>query len=169
MIRPILRYGAPLLHRRADPVVAVDADTHALVDDLLETVRHARGIGLAAPQVGILQRVCVLDLSPDGRPGGPLILIHPEFVARDGLQLELEGCLSLPGFEATVARPARVTLTHLDREGRTQTIEGSGLLARAIQHEVDHLNGVLFVDRLRPISRRLILRTIEQRRRKGAW
>jgi peptide deformylase len=169
MIRPILRYGEPLLHCRADPVATVDAETRALVDDLLETVRHARGIGLAAPQVGVLRRVCVLDLSGVERDRPPLVLINPAFLARDGLQLELEGCLSLPGFEATVPRPARVSLTHLDRDGCLQTLAGDGLLARAVQHEVDHLDGVLFIDRLRPITRRLVLRQIERRRRNGAW
>jgi peptide deformylase len=169
MIRTILRYGDPRLHRPADPVGDVDEDTKALAGDLLETLRAARGIGLAAPQVGVSQRVCVIDLSGVQPGAAPVVLVNPAFVARRGLQLELEGCLSLPGFEATVARPAFVSLTHLSTDGSAQTLEATGLLARAIQHELDHLDGILFIDRLRPINRRLILRDIERRRRKGAW
>lgn len=172
MIRPILRYGEPLLHDVAMPVAAdaVTAPaTRALIDDLLDTLRDAHGVGIAAPQVGIRQRVCVVDVSGGRRPEDLVVLVNPSFEARDGLQLELEGCLSLPGIEATVARPARVRVRHLDREGRAQTLVGDGLLARALQHEIDHLDGVLFVDRLPAISRRLLLRRLRQRRRKEGW
>ena len=172
MVRPILRYGEPLLHDVAAPVApeSITAPaTRALIDDLLDTLRDAQGVGIAAPQVGIRQRVCVVDVSGGRRPEDLLVLVNPAFEARDGLQLELEGCLSLPGFEATVPRPMRVRVRHLDRDGRERTIEGEGLLARAIQHEVDHLDGVLFIDRLQSISRRLILRKIRQRRARGTW
>jgi peptide deformylase len=172
MVRPILRYGEPLLHDVAAPIAA-DAitapATRALIDDLLDTLRDAHGVGIAAPQVGIGQRVCVVDVSGGRRPEDLLVLVNPSFEARDGLQLELEGCLSLPGIEATVARPARVRVRHLDRDGCERTLVGDGLLARAIQHEIDHLDGVLFVDRLPVIARRLLLRRLRQRRRKEGW
>jgi peptide deformylase len=172
MVRPILRYGEPLLHDVAAPVTsdAVTApSTRALIDDLLDTLRSARGVGLAAPQLGIGQRICVVDVSGGRRPEDLLVLVNPAFEARDGLQLELEGCLSLPGIEATVARPARVRVRHLDRDGREHTVTGDGLLARALQHEIDHLDGVLFVDRLPAIVRRLLLRRLRQQRRKEGW
>jgi peptide deformylase len=172
MVRPILRYGEPLLHVVAAPVApeAVTAPaTRALIEDLLDTLRDAHGVGLAAPQVGVRQRVCVVDVSAGQRPQDLLVLVNPAFEARDGLQLEMEGCLSLPGVEATVARPARVRVRHLDRDGRERTTVGDGLLARALQHEIDHLDGVLFVDRLPGIARRLLLRRLERRRRAEGW
>jgi peptide deformylase len=172
MVRPILRYGEPLLHDVAAPVApdAVTAPaTRALIDDLLDTLRDARGVGLAAPQVGIRQRICIVDVSGGRRPEDCLVLVNPAFEARDGLQLELEGCLSLPGIEATVARPARVRVRHLDRDGRERTLVGDGLLARALQHEIDHLDGVLFIDRLPVIARRLLLRRLRQRRHREGW
>jgi len=172
MVRPILRYGAPMLHDVAAPVAPAAVTgpaTTALIHDLIETLRDAKGVGLAAPQVGVGQRICIVDVSGGQNPSDLLVLVNPTFEAREGLQLELEGCLSLPGFEATVPRPLRVRVRHLDRDGRERTIEGEGLLARAIQHEVDHLDGVLFIDRLQSISRRLILRKIRQRRTRGTW
>jgi peptide deformylase len=172
MVRPILRYGEPLLHDVAPPVAAdaVTAPaTRALIDDLLDTLRNAHGVGLAAPQVGVRQRICVVDVSGGRRPEDLLVLVNPAFEARDGMQLELEGCLSLPGIEATVARPARVRVRHLDREGRERTVTGDGLLARALQHEIDHLDGVLFVDRLPLLSRRILLRRLHRRRRAEGW
>jgi peptide deformylase len=129
----------------------------------------APGIGLAAPQVGVPLRVSVIDLSV-GRRGGELhVLVNPEFVVRDGTQLEEEGCLSVPGFDATVARPSRAVVRALDRHGKEQTLEGTGLLARALQHEIDHLDGILFVDRLRGIKRDIILRKIRKLQRAGRW
>jgi peptide deformylase len=172
MVRPILRYGAPALRAVAAPLppAAVTAPaTRALIGDLLETLREARGVGLAAPQVGVSQRVCVVDLSGGRHADEALVLVNPTFEARDGLQLELEGCLSLPGIEATVARPARVRVRHLDRDGQERVLTGDGLLARAIQHEIDHLDGVLFVDRLPAIARRLLLRQLARRRAKEGW
>jgi peptide deformylase len=172
MVRPILRFGAPALRGVAAPVPpeAVTApETRALIDDLLETLRDARGVGLAAPQVGVPQRVCIVDVSGGRRPDEVLVLVNPAFEARDGLQLELEGCLSLPGIEATVARPARVRVRHLDGEGRERVLTADGLLARALQHEIDHLDGVLFVDRLPAIARRLLLRQLARRRAKEGW
>ena len=172
MVRPILRYGAPILRQVAAPVppdVVTAPATRALIGDLLETMHDAHGVGLAAPQIGIGQRICLVDPSGGRRSEDVLVLVNPIFEARDGMQLELEGCLSLPGIEATVARPARVRVRHLDRDGRERVLSGDGLLARAIQHEIDHLDGVLFVDRLPPIGRRLLLRQLARRRRKEGW
>ena len=169
MIRTILRYGAPVLHRRADVVPVVDAELGALVDDLIATMRAASGVGLAAPQVGVSQRVFVIDVSMGKKHDALLVLVNPEFEQRAGMQLEEEGCLSVPGFHATVARPAAVRVRGLDRTGEPLTIDATGLLARALQHEMDHLDGVLFVDRLRPVRRRHILRRVEALRRRGQW
>jgi len=169
MLRPILRYGERPLHTPAAPVTRFDDELHRLIDDMIETMYAAPGIGLAAPQVGVLLRVVVVDLSV-GRDRAQLItLVNPEFVQREGTQLEEEGCLSVPGFNATVLRPSRVVIQGLDREENLQTFEGTGLLARAFQHEMDHLDGRLFVDRLRGIKRDVIVRKIQKLQRTGKW
>ena len=169
MIRPILRHGAEVLHRPARPVAALDADVQALIDDLIVTMHEAPGVGLAAPQVGVDLRVFVVDLSVGRVPGDVIVLVNPAFTEREGLQLEEEGCLSVPGFNATVPRPARAVVRGLDRHGQPVAVEGTGLLARALQHEMDHLDGHLFLDRLRPIRRRLMERAIRKRRACGRW
>ena len=169
MLRPILRYGERPLHAPAAPVTRFDDELQRLIDDMIETMYGAPGIGLAAPQVGVPLRVLVIDLSVGRDPAQLIVLVNPEFVQRDGNQLEEEGCLSVPGFNATVLRPARVVITGLDREERPQTYEGTGLLARAFQHEMDHLDGRLFVDRLRGIKRDVIVRKIQKLQRTGKW
>ncbi len=141
----------------------------ALIDDLVQTMHGASGVGLAAPQVGLSERVFVIDLSVGRTPGDLIALVNPTFVRRDGMQLEEEGCLSVPGFHATVARPLHVVIRGLDRSGQERTIEAHGLLARALQHEMDHLDGILFIDRLKPVQRRLILRRIDRLRQRGQW
>jgi peptide deformylase len=140
-----------------------------LVDDMIETMYGAPGVGLAAPQIGVPLRAFVVDVSVGRKSGELLVLINPVFVEREGLQLEEEGCLSLPGFNATVVRPARAVIRGLDRTGTEQTIEGRDLLARAFQHEMDHLDGLVFVDRLRGIKKELIVRRIQKLRRLGRW
>jgi peptide deformylase len=169
MIRPILKYGDRPLHDKALAVDAVTTEIERLVDDMIETMYAAPGVGLAAPQVGVPRRIFVVDVSVGRDPGGLLVMINPEFVERDGVQLEEEGCLSVPGFNATVMRPVRAVVKGLDREGRAYQHEGSGLLARAFQHEMDHLDGTLFVDRLRGIKRDLIVRKIRKLTRAGKW
>ncbi len=169
MIRPILKYGDDVLHERARTVDVITPEIDRLVDDMIETMYAAPGIGLAAPQVGLSPRIFVVDLSVGRDPSGPMVMINPEFVDRDGMQLEEEGCLSVPGFNATVVRPARVVVKALDRAGREQQHEGTGLLARAFQHEIDHLDGTVFVDRLRGIKRDLIVRKIRKLSRAGKW
>jgi peptide deformylase len=169
MLRPILRYGEQPLHGSAAPVTRFDDDLQRLIDDMIETMYAAPGIGLAAPQVGVPLRVFVVDLSVGRDPAQLIVLVNPEFIQREGTQLEEEGCLSVPGFNATVLRPSHVVLKGLDREEQMQTFEGTGLLARAFQHEMDHLDGRLFVDRLRGIKRDVIVRKIQKLQRTGKW
>jgi peptide deformylase len=169
MRRPILRYGDPVLHRKAAPVEALTPEIDALIDDMRETMHAAAGVGLAAPQVGESLRICLVDLSAGRRPDQLLVLINPEMIACAGLQLKEEGCLSVPGIEATVARPQTVSVRAMDRDGEPREIQGEGLLARALQHEIDHLNGILFLDRLRPLYRWTLTRRIARLRRSGKW
>ncbi len=169
MIRPILKYGDSVLHEKARVVDAMTSDIDRLVDDMIETMYAAPGVGLAAPQVGVALCIFVVDISVGRDPDGLLVLINPEFVERDGVQLEEEGCLSLPGFNATVVRPTRAVVKGLDRHGELRQHEATGLLARAFQHEMDHLDGTLFVDRLRGIKRDLIVRRIHKLTRAGKW
>jgi peptide deformylase len=169
MIRPILRYGEQDLHVPAAPVTTLDENLQRLVDDMIETMYAAPGVGLAATQIGVPLRIFVVDISVGRDPQGLIVMINPEFVERDGMQLEEEGCLSVPGFNATVVRPARAVLRGLDRDLNPQTIEGTELLARAFQHEMDHLDGLVFVDRLRGIKRDMIVRRIQKMKRAGKW
>lgn len=169
MLRPILRYGASVLHAPASPVTEITGHTRTLVDDMIQTMYAAPGIGLAATQVGVAQRIFVCDLSVGRNAAELMTFINPEFVERDGMQLEEEGCLSVPGFNATVARPSRIVITGLDLEGRERTVEGTGLLARCFQHEMDHLEGTVFVDRLRGLQKELIVRKIKKLSRAGKW
>ena len=169
MIRPILRYGEKPLHTPAADVVSFDDGFQQLVTDMIETMYAAPGIGLAATQVGVPLRVFVIDLSLGRSSGELIVMANPRFVTREGTQLEEEGCLSAPGFNATVVRPQRAVVTGLDRNGVEQTIEGKDLLARAFQHEIDHLDGVVFIDRLRGIKRDLIVRKIQKLKKSGKW
>jgi peptide deformylase len=169
LIRPILRYGAGVLHAPAEPVGEITSDIQQLVDDMIQTMYAAPGIGLAATQVGAGLRIFVCDVSAGRSSTDLLTFINPEFVERDGMQLEEEGCLSIPGFNATVARPSRAVVKGLDRAGESHTVEGIGLLARCFQHEMDHLEGTLFVDRLRGLQKDLILRKVRKLSRSGKW
>lgn len=169
MLRPIVRYGADVLHQPAAPVEAVTPDIQSLIDDMIQTMYAAPGVGLAAPQVGVGVRIFVCDISLGRNAGDLLTFINPSFVEREGMQLEEEGCLSAPGFNATVARPARAVLRGLDRNGNEQTVEATGLLARCFQHEMDHLDGTLFVDRLRGLQKDFIVRKIKKLARAGKW
>src|SRR5688572_8190183 len=169
MIRPILRYGADVLHAPAEPVTEITAEIQQLIDDMIQTMYAAPGIGLAATQVGSPLRIFVCDLSVGRSAKELMVFINPEFVERDGMQLEEEGCLSVPGFNATVARPSRAVVKGLDREGNEQVVEGTGLLARCFQHEIDHLDGTVFVDRLRGLQKDLIVRKIKKLQRAGKW
>jgi peptide deformylase len=169
MIRPILKYGDSGLHEKAQVVDRITPDIDRLVEDMIETMYAAPGVGLAAPQVGVSLRIFVVDISVGRDPDGLIVMINPEFVELDGTQLEEEGCLSVPGFNATVMRPSRAVVKGLDRRGTEHQREANGLLARAFQHEMDHLDGTLFVDRLRGIKRDLIVRRIRKLTRAGKW
>ena len=169
MIRPIVRYGDRTLIQPAREVDDITDEVVSLIDDMIETMYAAPGIGLAAPQLGVALRIFVIDLSVGRDPKALMTFINPTFVERDGVQLEEEGCLSLPGFNATVVRPARAIVKGLNRNGIEHEVRGEGLLARAFQHEMDHLDGRLFVDRLRGIKRDLIVRKIKKLSRAGQW
>jgi peptide deformylase len=169
VIRPIRRFGDSVLHAPAKAVTAITPDIEALIRDMVETMYAAPGIGLAATQVGVPLRILVIELSVGRDPNGLITLVNPEFVSREGMQLEEEGCLSVPGFNATVARPLAAAVRGLDTTGSERIIEGTGLLARAFQHEMDHLEGQVFVDRLRGIKRDLIMRRIRKQIRNGTW
>ena len=136
---------------------------------MVQTMYAAPGVGLAATQVGVLVRIFVADISVGRDAGGLFAFVNPEVVEREGMQLEEEGCLSVPGFNATVARPTKVVIKGLNREGHEQVVEGTTLLARCFQHEMDHLDGKLFVDRLRGLQKDLIVRKIKKLSRAGKW
>jgi peptide deformylase len=169
MIRPILKYGDQILHEVARPVEAVTPEIASIIADMVDTMYAAPGIGLAATQIGIPLRIFVVDITLGRDPNGLIVMVNPVFVSREGMQLEEEGCLSIPGFNATVVRPERAIVKGLDRESAEHQREGTGLLARAFQHEMDHLDGTLFVDRLRGIKRDLIVRRIKKLTRAGKW
>jgi peptide deformylase len=169
MIRPILRYGERPLHETAAEVTTFDDGLQQLIDDMIETMYAAPGVGLAATQLGVLLRVFVIDLSLGRNAGDLIVMVNPSFVSREGTQLEEEGCLSAPGFNATVVRPRQAIVKGVDRHGVEQTIEGKELLARAFQHEMDHLDGVVFIDRLRGIKREMIVRKIHKLKKSGKW
>ena len=169
MIRPILKFGETPLHARAADVSELSGEIQKLIDDMIETMYAAPGIGLAAPQIGVSLRIFVIDLSLGHTPDDLMVFINPEFVELEGMQLEEEGCLSVPGFNATVARPMRAVVRGLDRTGALRTVEGKELLARAFHHEMDHLDGKLFLDRLRGIKRDLIVKKIRKMSRAGKW
>ena len=169
MIRPILRYGADVLHQPASPVAEITPDILQLVDDMIQTMYAAPGVGLAATQVGVPLRIFVADVSLGRNRTDLITFINPEFVERDGMQLEEEGCLSVPGFNATLARPSRAVIKGLHRDGSEQIVVATGLLARCFQHEMDHLEGTVFVDRLRGLQKDLIVRKIKKLSRAGKW
>ncbi len=169
MVRSVLRYGAAALRAPALPVAAVTAEIQLLVDEMVAVMYAERGVGLAAPQIGVSLRLFVVDISGGRDPQALRVCVNPSWGARDGMQLEEEGCLSVPGFTATVARSARAEVHALDRNGQPHTVAGDGLLARALQHEMDHLDGRLFVDRLRGLSRAMILRKVRKLERAGRW
>jgi peptide deformylase len=169
VIRPILKYGDPTLHEPAAEVHAVTGEVVKLIDDMIDTMYAAPGIGLAAPQVGVPLRIFVIDLSLGHTPGDLKVFVNPVFVEREGMQTEDEGCLSVPGFNATVPRPSRAVVNALDRNGEQHVVEGRDLLARAFQHEMDHLDGLLFLDRVRGIKRELIVKKIRKMTRAGKW
>jgi peptide deformylase len=164
-LREILEVPDPRLTRVSRPVARVDAALVRLLNDMLETMYAAPGIGLAAPQVGVLERAFVIDLGEEGARA-PMFFVNPELTWRsEAVNLAEEGCLSLPKQFGEVARATQVRVRYLDREGREQEVGAEGLLARCLQHEIDHLNGVLFVDHLSALKRTMILRRLAKAKR----
>lgn len=142
-IRQLRYLGDPILRKKSREVKEVNERIKTLIDDMLETMYENEGVGLAAPQVGVLRRVIVIDIGE-----GPIKLINPEILYQEGENIDVEGCLSVPNKSGTVKRPEKVKVKYLDENGEEKTIEGSGLLAKALCHEIDHLNGILFVDKI---------------------
>jgi len=160
---PVLTAPDPALKKISQPVKQVDASVRKLMDDMLETMYHAPGIGLAAPQVGVLKRVIVLDLAREGEEPQPLRIANPEIVwVSDDDATYNEGCLSVPEHYADVVRPGACRVKYLDQDNKQQEIAAEGLLATCLQHEIDHLDGVLFVDHLSALRRNMILKKVQK-------
>ena len=166
-IRPIVKFGEPLLHAPARNVERIDDEIRRLFDDMVATMYAAPGIGLAAPQIGVPLRVIVIDLSVGDDQSQLIRLVNPEIVEREGEQKHEEGCLSIPGYAGSPTRPARVVARGLDPDGNQLVFEATELLARAFCHEIDHIDGLLFVDRLSPLKRDLMKRKLRKRAREG--
>jgi peptide deformylase len=169
MIYPIVKFPDPVLQQPAEAVTVFDAELRKLVDDMFTSMYDAQGIGLAAPQIGISKRLTVIDLSFQKKPEDKIVLINPEVIEIKGKQVEEEGCLSLPEIRDRVVRAAEVKVRAQDAEGKPFEVEGTELLARAIQHEIDHLDGILFIFRLSRLKRDLQLRKIRKLQRAGEW
>jgi peptide deformylase len=162
---PILEFPDPRLRTRAEPVEKVDADIRRLIDDMFETMYAAPGIGLAATQVNVHKRLLVIDISESRKE--PLALINPQIIARDGVEETEEGCLSVPGIYDKVTRAEKIRVRALDRDGKQIEFNADGLLAVCIQHEMDHLDGKLFVDYLSELKRTRIRKKLEKERREA--
>ena len=169
MIYPIVVYGDPVLERPAEPVTEFNAELKNLVDDMFESMYAAHGVGLAAPQIGISKRIAVIDTTFKEDPKAKLVLVNPEIIGREGKQNGQEGCLSLPDFRENVARANIVTVRAQDVEGNWFEKTGDDLLARAFLHEIDHLNGRLFISHVSALKRDLIKRKIKKLVRAGEW
>lgn len=169
MIIPILKYGAPELRTVSAPVTNIDGKLHKLVQDMIETMYAAPGIGLAAPQIGQNVRLFTADLSGGKEKNGLIVVVNPEIIATEGKQIEFEGCLSVPDFSAKVSRPKKVVLKGVSLQEKEILIEAGDLLARCFCHEMDHLNGNLYLDKLSSLKRNLIVRKIKKLQKEGAW
>lgn len=168
-LRPIVVYPDPVLLRPTEPVDEPDDEIRELVADMVETMYAASGVGLAANQVGVGKRICVIDLSVGENPEDLLVLINPEVVETSGCQIGEEGCLSFPELTLDIERPDRARVAALDLEGRAIEIEGEGLLARAMLHEIDHLDGKVFLQHVSSLKREILKRQIRKRMKAGDW
>lgn len=168
-MQDIIHWGDPRLTAGNSEVDPAKEDLSGLVADMVEACHAAPGVGLAAPQIGVNKRVAIIDLSVGADPGALIVLVNPVILESSGEQKEEEGCLSVPDLVEKVLRPDRVRVRAADAFGKVREIEGTGLLARALCHETDHLNGMLFVDRLRGLKRELTWRKIRRQKEKGLW
>ena len=170
MVYPIVYYPEPVLETKAATVTAFDTpELHKLLEDMFESMYAAKGVGLAAPQIGISQRIAVIDLSVSEDPSQRLVMINPEIVFKDGTQVGEEGCLSIPGFREQVTRANRATVRAQDAKGEFFEKTGEELLARAMQHETDHLNGKLYFSHVSALKRDLIRRKVRKLMKAGEW
>jgi peptide deformylase len=169
MILKIVKYPEPVLSQPGEPVTEFDAELKKLADDMFETMYASQGIGLAAPQVAVSKRVTVIDLSQGKDPEQKLVLVNPEVILREGKQYEEEGCLSFPEIREKVQRAAKVRIRAQDLKGKWFEMDGEELLSRAFQHEIDHLDGMLFIFRMSSLKRDLVLRKIRKMQREGTW
>jgi peptide deformylase len=170
MIYSIVKYGEPVLEHPAEAVTNFNTpELNQLLDDMFESMYAAKGVGLAAPQIGVAKRIAVVDLSVGDDPSQKIVLINPEIIHREGSQQGEEGCLSLPGFREQVARPFRVTVRAQDAKGETFEKVGEELLARAFSHEIDHLNGRLYITHVSALKRDLIRRKVRKLVKAGEW
>ncbi|QNI38020.1 peptide deformylase [Edaphobacter albus] len=168
-IHEIVKYPEPVLSIPARPVTAFDEDLKTLVEEMFESMYAAHGIGLAAPQIGLSKRLTVIDVNFKKDPADQLVLVNPQIIEREGKQFEEEGCLSLPEIREKVNRAAKVKVRAQNVKGEWFEMEGEELLARAFQHEIDHLDGVLFIDRLSRLKRDLLIRKIKKMQKNGEW
>lgn len=167
-IRKIVKHGDPVLRKKCKPVETIDGEIQKLIRDMLETMYHAPGVGLAANQIGVPLSLAVIDVKPNGKKS-PLVLINPKIVELKGRLFEEEGCLSIPGFASKVKRYAHAKVSCLNEKGLPVTYEGEGLLARAFQHETDHLNGKFYIDRIPFYKRWKIQNEIRKKKRAGLF
>jgi peptide deformylase len=168
-IYPIVKYGDPILEKSTATVKKFDAEFAQLTEDMFASMYAAQGVGLAAPQIGLSLRVAVVDVTGGKNPEGKVVLANPEVIHYEGEKREEEGCLSIPGFRGYVVRPQFVTVKAQNVTGETFEIRGEDLLARAFCHEIDHLNGILFIQHLSMLKRDLIKRKIKKMRKLGEW
>jgi peptide deformylase len=169
MILKIVKYPEPVLSQPGEPVTEFNDDLKKLVEDMFETMYASQGIGLAAPQVAVSKRVTVIDLSQGKDPDQKLVLVNPEIIFREGKQYEEEGCLSFPEIREKVQRASTVKVRAQDLSGKWFEMDGEELLSRAFQHEIDHLDGMLFIFRMSSLKRDLVLRKIRKMQREGTW
>jgi peptide deformylase len=168
-VLPIVKYGDPVLRNPTKLITEFDEPLQKLIEDMVVTMYAAPGIGLAANQVGVSKRLAVIDLSVGKRPGGLHVFVNPEMVETEGEITEEEGCLSIPDFTEVVTRPNRVKVRYTDRNGEPREIRGEGLMARALSHEIDHLNGNLFIDHLRGFKKERLMKKIQKLAKSGMW
>lgn len=168
-VLPIVKYGDPVLRKPTSPVAMIDRDVLQLIDDMTETMYVAPGVGLAANQVGVSLRLMIIDLSVGEKPGDLHVFVNPDLVEKKGEIVEEEGCLSIPDFVENVSRPEITTVRYQDRDGKWKELTGEGLMSRALNHEIDHLDGKLYIDYLRGLRKERLLKKVSKIIKSGGW